>query len=670
MMNGLIVLLLLLTPCGVQPPAARDGGPSGITLDYARLREMLYSLDRVQAQSQAALLLVQSGSTEAQEIIRESLSRLDRPDVFKASAAAVGLWRDGRYLHPLLQALAAESPEVRQAAMDAMAKLEARTIVRWLLAKAEDSSAPAVARKAAITTLGRCLNKSAVVALLSLLSNDDITIRQAAGSALEEVSGQNYGINSLQWQSWWLPYKDCSDEEWLAARAAFFAERNRGLQDKVRRAEEAVLKMHQKLYAKTPAQDKANYCTEARQSEYANVRRQAVDWMKELLPESNGADKAMLTDLLLQLSRDGVESVQQQALLALEKVDDPRAVERLLEALSGTAPIRAAAARGLGRYRGSAKLSPPLSAELKARTLNALDQALNDPHLEVVANAAESLGALSATQFAPRLADLLRHPSEIVRRSASFSLEQVATPQVLPAVMSALDDPDPSVRLSLVGVLGKVGGKENNEPRLHVQVLDRLGRVMEQDTDRIVRSRAATALGDLGSATELPRLWKRVQATEDEQVRQKAWEAMVEILHRSQNWTLVSQWDEILVEHKANERRLELYRTLRERWSKLDAAKALMDPVTAALIQAQLGSRKWAEALPMALELARRAATDNDLRDRLRWLLVIGRQALEDKKPGDVQTMLKDTEELVRKCRDLAPEFDALRQKATQSASK
>src|SRR5262249_15608268 len=151
-------------------------------------------------------------------------------------------------------------------------------VVRWLLAQAEDATLPMTARQAAVTTLGRCIHKSAVVALLSLLSNETAAIRQTTGTALEELTGQQHGLDVLRWQGWWLPYKDKSEEEWVAGRAAFFAEKNRGLQERLRRAEDAVLEMHQKLYAKTPPQDKVTFCKEARQSDYANVRYQVIDW--------------------------------------------------------------------------------------------------------------------------------------------------------------------------------------------------------------------------------------------------------------------------------------------------------------------------------------------------------------------------------------------------------
>ncbi|HMP60152.1 MAG TPA: HEAT repeat domain-containing protein, partial [Gemmatales bacterium] len=108
--------------------------------------------------------------------------------------------------------------------------------------------------------------------------------------------------------------------------------------------------LHRTLYSRTPANDRLNHLTTLAQSEYAAVRNQTITWLQELLAEGNGNDRKQMADLLLQLSRDSVESVQRQAALALERVDDPRAFERLLELLMrGQPSVRAAAARSLGR---------------------------------------------------------------------------------------------------------------------------------------------------------------------------------------------------------------------------------------------------------------------------------------------------------------------------------
>src|SRR5438046_1957225 len=71
-MHSLSAILLLLFLGWQSPTVLRDGVAGSAVLDYALQRERLYG-NRPVEQSHAALLLVQSGSTEAQELIRESL---------------------------------------------------------------------------------------------------------------------------------------------------------------------------------------------------------------------------------------------------------------------------------------------------------------------------------------------------------------------------------------------------------------------------------------------------------------------------------------------------------------------------------------------------------------------------------------------------------------------
>ena len=53
------------------------------------------------------------------------------------------------------------------------------------------------------------------------------------------------------------------------------------------------------------------------------------------------------------------------------------------------------------------------------------------------------------------------------------------------------------------------------------------------------------------------------------------------------------------------------------------------------------------EELRRARDLAKRASTDAELQKRLRWLLVAGTQAVEERKPQEILRMLKDIEELL-----------------------
>jgi hypothetical protein len=145
---------------------------------------------------------------------------------------------------------------------------------------------------------------------------------------------------------------------------------------------------------------------------------------------------------------------------------------------------------------------------------------------------------------------------------------------------------------------------------------------------------------------------------------------MIEILSRSESWPLVHQWDQKLGAQGETARRVELLTEIRTRWSKQESTRPHLDALTASLVQAQLAQRKWNLAMPFAVDLAKRAPTEAELKGRLRWLLIAGTQAVEDKKPQDALQMLKEIEDLLTRSRELAPEFDALRQRAQQAADR
>lgn len=639
-------------------------GNGAVILDSARLRELLFHRDRPQEQSQAALILIQSDAAEAQALVQDALRRWDRPDVFQAVTAAIRLWRDPRYVQPLLRALAADQAPIRQMASEALAGLDPNATVRWLFALAEDAQSPLLARQSAATTLGRIPHKMAVKALLSLLTTESPGVRQAAAQALEDLSGCHYGTDLGSWQAWWQPYRDMPDQEWLAQRTIYFADRARRLGDELQRAEQAILQLHRTLYARTPANDRLSHLATLAQSEYAVVRMQAIGWLLELVPEGNAADKKAVADLLLLLSRDGVEAVQRQAVLALERIDEPRAFERLLELLVRGQPlVRAAAARSLGRCR---QRSGADGVTYKQRALLALEEALGDPHLAVVASAAESLGSLDYPEAAPILAGLLRHHADVVRQAAAAALEQNPSARVLSAIFTGLEDPVPGVRFSLVAALGKIGQREVLDDSERQDLLRRLERVLVLDTDPGVRSRAATVLGDLGDAGQLPLLWQRTRATEDNRVQIKAWQALTDILARLRNVPLLMQWEQLLIDEKETARRIELFGELRDRWSKQEETQLLADVAAGCLIRAWLADRKWAPALPVIHDLVRRARSEAERAERLRWLLIACSQALDDKQPQEVHKALKQVEELLPQVKELAADFAELRRKAQE----
>jgi HEAT repeat protein len=353
--------------------------------------------------------------------------------------------------------------------------------------------------------------------------------------------------------------------------------------------------------------------------------------------------------------------VRRAAVLALGSVTDPRAFDRLKALLQGgTAPVRAAAARGLARQaRG------PEAAAVQRRVVPLLQKTLEDPALEVVVAAAEELGALGVPEAGPVLTGLLRHPSEEARQTAALALERVADATVLDSLLDAPDDPAAKVRFSLVGALGHAAGAAAllSEDQRH-RLLKRLETLLLKDADPGVRSRAATVLGECGPPSILPALWRSVLAAEDSRVQEKAWAAMIDVLSRAASPDLLRQWDATLAEAHQDPRRLQLLTELYSRWQKRDDARALVGGALNLLIPAQLEQGKWALAFPLIRELLAQPAPDADQDRRLRWLLVIGQQALHDGNRAEAQRATQAAEPHLAGRDALTAEFQKLQRRA------
>ena len=123
--------------------------------DPARLREMLYDRQQPRGQSQAALLLVQARTPEADAIIRQGLCQTETPEQFQALAGALRLCRDARFLDDLLAGLTSDRAELRQAAVEAVAVLADSACIVRLQTLIDDPKSDAALRQAICTTLGR-----------------------------------------------------------------------------------------------------------------------------------------------------------------------------------------------------------------------------------------------------------------------------------------------------------------------------------------------------------------------------------------------------------------------------------------------------------------------------------------------------------------------------------
>jgi HEAT repeat protein len=326
--------------------------------------------------------------------------------------------------------------------------------------------------------------------------------------------------------------------------------------------------------------------------------------------------------------------------------------------------VRAAAARALALQARGGGGDP---AERQRQIVPLLQKALEDPALEVVVEAAEDLGALGALEAGPVLTGLLRHHSDTVRQAAAQALERVADAAVLDRLLEALDDGSITVRFSLVGALARAAGGGAALPDAQRQRLEgRLEGLLLRDPDPGVRSRAATVLGECATPALLPTLWRCVQAGEDGRVQEKAWAALLEVLARSGDPALLQEWDRTLANGKHSARRLQLLAEMVGRWQKVPERAAAAAAAQALLVQAQLELGKWAAAFPQVREMLTRPASDAEVGRRLRWLLMIGEQALREGNRQEALRAVQEAQPFLARGGDLAAAFEKLQKQAEQ----
>jgi HEAT repeat protein len=628
------------------------------------MEELLLDRTNPRGQSQAALLLLQLDSPDAEAIVRRGLRQTDSPEVFHALAAAVRLNQDQRFVEEVWGALVSNRPLVRPVAADTLAALADGGVITRLRKLAEDGRADVALRQAALWALGRSGKQAAVSALLDQLTSENDAIRRTAIEALTELTGQSLGDDLARWLAWWDRHKDDSNERWLEARLAYQINRANRLQGDLEKSRSHVVRLQQQLHARLPAADRLSHVQAAVDHEDPAVRVLVVGWAAELLPTADVLGQRSLTEILLRLARDGSVEVQRPAVLALGKVADGRAFELAGQLLQqGAVPVRAAAARALAQQ---ARGTGPDAVARQHEAVPALQKALDDPALEVVVEAAEDLGALGIPEAGPVLAALLKHPSAPVRQTAAQALERMADPDVVDGLLTALDDPSGTVRFSLVGALSHAAGdgkrlKDEQRRRL----VERLETLLVRDTDPGVRSRAATVLGEVGTPAVLPSLWQRVLAGEDSRVQEKAWAAMLDLLDRSANVELLQEWDRRLAQAKQDERRVQLLTEVCTRWQKREE-KGLLTAGQEVLVQAQLDLGKWSAAIPVVRELLARVTSDAEVERRLRWLLTAGEQALRDGRRVEAQQAVQEAQPYLARVRSLAPAFAGLDKHARQ----
>lgn len=647
MISGWILPLLLLMG-QVQQPAS----------DIARLRELLADKKQPQLQAQAAYLILQQQTTLATETVKQYLRDPRNVEVFTAFAGAIKLRRDGRFSEELIEALSIELPAVRLAAAEALgASVDGKAAFK-LKQIAENNRSEDNIRQQAIIALGKTGKKNAAETLLKLFIDPKESIRQTSRQALAELIGEDLGRDSVTWQLWFDERKNLSSEAWLEERLAQRNAKLTRLEGELDSSRNRNRTLYQQLYSRLGPTEKIPFFQGLLDHEDPAVRLLLAGWLAEALGEESYRKPA--GEMLLSFSRDPIEEVRRQAVLGLGRWNDKACLNRLLLIIqSDQTAVRAAAARSLAMQAkgndGAARM---------VLVLPALQNALSDPALEVVVEAAEDLGSLGVPAAVPLLAGLLKHKEVAVRKTAAQALERIADIAVLEELLVGLEDPDVGVRLGILGAVSRAVNqakaiKEDDKLRLQ----SRMEIILLKDPDAGVRARSATLLGEFGTVSHLATLWKAAVAEGDPRIQEKSWLAFLEILSKSKDLKLINEWN-VIVRKEAPLRRVNF---LVELLGKMQPAtmnpKIELAPVRELLVQCGIENQKWLPAWSALRELPQ-ALEPEEIEKRLGLLYQIAEIALKEQAAPDVLQMVDFARPLFVGRKKLQADFEELYRKA------
>ena len=287
--------------------------------------------------------------------------------------------------------------------------------------------------------------------------------------------------------------------------------------------------------------------------------------------QGTGQARETAVPALLSVIRDSSAAVRYAAVQALGNLQDPRAVDALVQALrtDTDARVREAAAESLGEI-DSPRAVPGLIAALgaervaavrakiawalgeidDARAVDALSAVVRDNEVEVRRQAVWALGEIGSPAGAAALMVALRDSDVETRKQAVWGLGETKSTDAITAISAATKDADAEVRKQAVEALGEIEDKRalpaleaatrDAEVEVRRAAIESIGQLdgvrtapaaviaATRDDDRGVRRAAAEALGQFEDEASVPAL---VPLTRDSstEVKRAAVEALSSI---------------------------------------------------------------------------------------------------------------------------------------------
>jgi HEAT repeat protein len=108
----------------------------------------------------------------------------------------------------VVAALSDPAAQVRDAAVTSIssltynAKLESLQLAVEPLLRIATGDPDAATRRHAVEVLPRLRDRRSIEPLIAILEGADASLRASAGAALQELTGQRFGLNAKKWRQW------------------------------------------------------------------------------------------------------------------------------------------------------------------------------------------------------------------------------------------------------------------------------------------------------------------------------------------------------------------------------------------------------------------------------------------------------------------------------------
>ncbi len=228
--------------------------------------------------------------------------------------------------------------------------------------------------------------------------------------------------------------------------------------------------------------------------EEASRALELIGYEEPVVEEPLSCETEKSVKKLIELMRKGEDSQRITAIECLAEMGSEvaPAVPHLAKLVSSeNAKLRAAAAQALVKIGDPARRSIPRVI----RCLRSKDEGVRSAAVYVL----WKLGG-DSKEVVSAIARLMDDDSEKVKRYARLTLTKIGE-KAVPALLSALEDPDPDVREAAAGVLGGMGpAAKSAEEGLCLAALDKEAKVRKASADalsKILAEEAKASLGDI-----------------------------------------------------------------------------------------------------------------------------------------------------------------------------